>query len=194
MKKILLLLVFLFPVVLYAQSDGVYPWQFQAFVGGASLCDQIGCFGPSGLSIGGSFGRAMGDRWSFELDGAYVGTTEILATRFDEVTGTYYTPELDRTRIWGGGTFLAKMKKFSKGDFHIAIGFVGGYERKSEVTPPGIFHFPSIDNGIKGGLSAGAGMHYWFSENWAFRPEVRFYAVVGNLSGLRYTGGIVRKF
>lgn len=193
MKKLLWLVVFLFPVLLHAE-DSVYPWHLNMFGGLASLCDSAGCFAATGPVFGASFGRAMGDRWSFELEGAYAFTNETLPQRFDELTQQVYTPELDRTRIWGGGTFLAKVKNFNSGDFHIALGFVGGYERTEEKTPPGIFHAPTIDNGIKGGVSFGAGMNYWFSENWALRPEGRFYAVSDNLSGLRYTLGIVRKF
>lgn len=194
MKKLLWLLVFLFPVALYAQSDDAYPWQLHMYGGGASLCDDLGCFGPTGLSFGASFGKAMGDRWSFELEGTWARSTETEAQRFDIVTETYFTPELVRSRIWAGGTFLGKMKKFEKGDFFIALGFVTGFERQNENVPAGIIPLPTKNIGIKGGVSAGAGLNYWFSENWAIRPEARFYAVAGHLSGLRYTGGIVRKF
>lgn len=194
MKKVLWLLMFLFPVVLYAQSEDTYPWHLQIFGGGATLCDDLGCFGPSGLTIGGSFGRAMGDRWSFELEGGTALTSQNEPVRFDEITGTYYTAVLNRTRSWGGGVFLGKLKRFKKGDFHIAIGFVGAVEHTSETTPPEILPAPSVNNGVKGGVSGGAGLNFWFSENWAIRPEVRFYAIAGSLSFLRYTGGIVRKF
>ena len=162
--------------------------------GGASLCDKAGCFGLSGYAFGASFGRAMGDRWSFELEGTFARSTELEQTRYDLTTDTYYTPELVRSRIWAGGTFLGKLKTFSKGDIHIAIGFVTGFERRNETVPLGILPLPTENIGIKGGVSAGAGMNYWFSDNWAIRPAVRFYAVAGSLSGLSYTGGIVKKF
>ena len=196
MKKFLWLVVFLFPITLHAQTEGKYPWHLQVFVGGATICDDVvGCFGQSGLTVGGSFGRAMGDRWSFELEGAYVGTTENEPTQFDEVTGIYYTPQLDRTRVWTGGTFLAKMATFGKkNDLHIAFGFVLGYERQTEVAPAGIFVFPPKDIGLKGGVSVGAGFNWWFAEHWAIRPEGRFYLVADSLSGVRYTAGIVREF
>lgn len=192
MKKLLWLFLFLFCVALCAQAEeNIYPWNLNMFVGGASLCDEFGCFGPTGLSVGASFGRPMGDRWSFELEGAYARTNEILSQRFDISTQTFYTPELTRGRVWGGGTFLAKMANFGSGDFHIAIGFVAGYEQKKEKTPLGIL---ITDRGLRGGISGGAGMNYWFSESWAIRPELRYYAVADELSGLRYTVGIVKKF
>lgn len=194
MKKILLLLVFLFPVALFAQSDQAFPWQLQAFGGAASLCDEIGCFGATGYSFGASFGRAMGDRWSFELEGAYSKATETEPERLDLATDTFYTPELSRSRIWAGGTFFGKMKTFEKGDFFIALGFVAGFERQNENVPIGITPLPTVNIGLKGGVSAGAGINYWFSENWGIRPEGRFYAVAGHLSGLRYSGGIIRRF
>lgn len=194
MKKLLLLLVFLFPVALFAQSNGDYPWLFQAYGGGATLCIEGGCFGPTGMAFGASLGRAMGDRWSFELEGTFARTTELEPTRFDELTQTYYTAELVRSRIWAGGVFLGKLKTFSKGDIHIAIGFTTGFERRNENVPLGITPLPTENIGIKGGVSGGAGMNYWFSENWAIRPAFRFYAVSGNLSGMAYTAGIIRKF
>lgn len=189
----------LFPVVVSAE-EGVYSWNLTVSVGGASLCAKQGCFGPGGLAVGAAFGRNMTDRWSFELDGAYVRTNEALAPRVDIATGVLFYPELDRTRIWGGGTFSCKLYDItSTSHLFISLGLVGGYEQQVEKTPLGIFHAPTRDIGVKGGVSGGVGINYWFSENWGVRPEMRFYAVVGavdegSLSGLRYSAGIVKKF
>jgi len=194
MKKYLWLLLFLIPVSVSAQ-EAVYPWQLSAFGGGASLCDESGCFGPSGYVFGASFGRHFTDRWSFELDGAYARSTETLAPRFDTVTGTLFFPELQRSRVWGGGTFLASIGHFgSSSDFFIALGLVGAYEQQVEKTPEGIFHAPTRNIGIKGGVCGGAGMNLWFSESWGVRPEIRFYGTASPLSGVRYTAGLIKKF
>ncbi len=194
MKKYLWLLLFLIPVSGFAQ-EAVYPWQLSMFGGGAMLCDEAGCFGPSGYTFGASFGRHFTDRWSFELDGAYARTTETLAPRFDTLTGRLFVPELQRSRIWGGGTFLASIAHFgSSSDFFVALGIVGAYEQQVEKTPEGIFHAPTKNIGIKGGVSGGAGMNLWFSKSWGVRPEIRFYGCASPLSGLRYTAGLIKKF
>lgn len=195
MKKLLFLFIFILPVFVHAQ-DVQYPWVLTGFGGAATLCtEEAGCFGPSGLSLGGSFGRNMTDTWAFELEGAYAKTNELLDPRFDEVSGTLFTPELERTRIWGGGNFLAKVGDLgASSNFFISIGLFAGYEQQVEITPPGIFHAPTRDIGLKGGAAGGAGLNYWFNDNWGIRPEVRMYLIVGDLSGLRYTAGLMRKF
>lgn len=195
MKRILLILFFLVPVFASAQDEGRYPWILTIFGGGASLCDDAGCFGPSGLAFGGSFGRHMTERWSFELEGSFTSTNETLAPRIDLGSGLIFTPTLDRTRVWGGGHFLGKLAGFgSSSDFFISIGVVGGYEQQVVNAPEGIFVEPTRDIGIKGGLAGGAGMNLWFSDSWGARPEVRYYLVVGSLSGVRYTVGLMHKF
>lgn len=194
MKKLFFLIVLFLPVLLQAQETK-YPWVLTGFGGGASLCDEAGCFGPTGPAFGGSFGRNMTDTWAFELEGAVALTNEELAPRFDEVTGVFFTPELDRTRVWGGANFLAKVGNIgASSNFFISLGLFTGYEQQKEVTPEGIFHAPTRDIGLKGGGAGGAGANFWFNEHWGLRPEARMYFIVGDLSGLRYTVGLMRKF
>lgn len=196
MKKALLVVLFLFPVVAHAQDEtGKFPWILTMFGGGASFCDEQGCFGPSGYAFGASFGRAMGDTWSFELEGTYAKTSEDLPARVDLLTGTVFVPVLDRTRVWGGGTFLAKLARFGdRNNFFVAISLIGGYEQQKEKGPEGFFVAPTKDIGIKGGVGGGGGINLWFSETWGLRPEARFYAIVGDLSGMRYTVGLMKQF
>lgn len=195
MKRTLLILFFLVPVFASAQQEARYPWILTIFGGGASLCDEAGCFGPSGPAFGASFGRHMSDRWSFELEGTFTTTSETLPPRVDLGSGLIFTPGLDRTRVWGGGHFLAKLASLgSSSAFFISIGGVGGYEQQTVTAPEGIFVEPIRDIGIKGGLAGGAGMDLWFSDSWGVRPEVRYYLVAGSLSGVRYTGGLMHKF
>ncbi len=193
MKRLILLLVLLFPVVLSA-AEAQYPWDLSGFVGGASLCDEAGCFGPSGIAFGGSFGRQFTDRWSFELDGVAVRTSEILPGRFDTFTGIFYIPELQRKRFWGGFTFLLSVAKIGdKSNLFVALGAVLAYEHQDQLVPEGVFA-PDKTLGLKGGVSGGAGMNLWFSENWGIRPEFRFHGVASPLSGMRYTGGLMYRF
>jgi len=196
MKKALLVVLFLFPVVAHAQDEtGKFPWILTMFGGGASFCDEQGCFGPSGYAFGASFGRAMGDTWSFELEGTYAKTSEDLPARVDLLTGTVFVPVLDRTRVWGGGTFLAKLARFGdRNNFFVAISLIGAYEQQKEKGPEGFFVAPTRDIGIKGGVGGGGGLNLWFSETWGLRPEARFYAIVGDLSGMRYTVGLMKQF
>jgi hypothetical protein len=189
----MLIFLFLFPVIAAAQEG--YRWRLTGFGGAASLCDELGCFGPTGYSFGASFGRNMSERWSFELEGVYVHTSETLPARIDPFTGITFSPILDRSRIWGGAIFFVRLASFGEAsEFFLAFGPVGGYEQQKEKAPEGIFVPPTLDIGIDGGVSGGAGFNIWFSNNWGFRPEVRYYAVANDLSGLRYTGGIIRKF
>jgi len=195
MKKALLVVLFLFPVVAHAQEEGIYPWILTMFGGGAAFCDEAGCFGPTGFAAGASFGRAMGDTWSFELEGTYARTNEQLPPRVDLLTNQIFTPELERTRVWGGGTFLAKISRFGeRNNLFVSLSLVGGYEQQKEKAPEGIFVQPIRDIGIKGGAAGGAGVNFWFSDNWGLRPEVRFYLIAGDLSGLRYTAGLMKQF
>ncbi|HSE41102.1 MAG TPA: hypothetical protein VLH08_10100 [Acidobacteriota bacterium] len=196
MKKVLMLVLFLIPVVAHAQEDeGIYPWVLTMFGGGAAFCDEDGCFGPTGFAAGASFGRAMGNTWSFELEGTYARTTQDLPPRFDIPTGIFFTPELQRTRIWGGGTFMAKIARFGdRNNMFVSLSLIGGYEEQKEKAPEGVFVQPTRDIGIKGGAAGGAGMNFWFSDTWGLRPEVRFYLVAGDLSGLRYTAGLMKQF
>ena len=195
MKKILLALALLFPLYAFAQKEQPYPWILTGFGGGASLCDEAGCFGPSGPAFGASFGRAMGSRWSFELEGTVAFTTETGVPRVDLGTGIVFTPEIDRTRVWGGGHFLARVAGAEHSThFFVSLGLVGAYEQQKEIVPEGIFATPTRDIGIKGGVAGGAGMNLWFSDSWGIRPEVRYYLVAEPLSGVRYTAGIMKKF
>lgn len=196
MKKALLVVLFLFPVFAYAQDEtGKYPWILTMFGGGASFCDEQGCFGPSGYAFGASFGRAMGNTWSFELEGTYAKTSEDLPARVDLLTGTVFVPVLDRTRVWGGATFLAKVVRFGdRNNFFVAMSLIGAYEQQKEKGPEGFFVAPTKDIGIKGGVGGGGGINLWFSDSWGLRPEARFYAIVGDLSGMRYTVGLMKQF
>jgi hypothetical protein len=145
--------------------------------------------------IGGSFGRQFTERWDFELEGTYVSATETLAPRFDLRTGQIFVPELQRQRVWAGGNFMRSLLRFGEAShLFISIGFVAAYERQTEKVPEGFLHAPTRDIGLKGGASGGAGAIIWFAENWAFRPEFRFYAVPSPLSGMRYTAGITHRF
>src|ERR1041384_2114213 len=136
MKKIFFVaFLLLLPAVVRA-DEGIYPWQLSLFGGGASLCDEAGCFSRSGAAFGASFGRQFTPRWSFELDGTIVPTKES-STRFDVDQG-FFTLEQTKTRIWGGGTFLGSVGHFGSAELFIALGFVGAGERRSESTPLGI--------------------------------------------------------
>lgn len=196
MKKLLLVVIFLFPVFAFADDEsGMYPWTLTVFGGGASLCDEAGCFGPSGPVVGGSFGRHMTDRWAFELEGAVAWTTEIQPARVDGATGQIFVPELDRTRFWGGANFLATLANFGEtSDFFISMGIVGAYEGQTEIVPQGVFGTPSKSIGIVGGVAGGAGMNLWFGDSWGVRPEIRYYLTAKDLSGIRYTAGLMHKF
>jgi hypothetical protein len=195
MKKWLLLLLLFIPFAAAAQDqEGKYPWNFTAFAGGALLCDELGCFGPSGLAIGGSFGRQFTSSWSFELDGTYVRSNEKQTPRVDIVSEQLFIPVLERRRFWGGATFMRTMKRFGRSDFFIALGGVGAYEHQREKVPAGIFPLPDRTLGIKGGISGGAGFNLWFSRHWGIRPAARFYAVAKPLSGLVYTAGVIHQF
>jgi hypothetical protein len=201
MKKLWILMILLFPFIANAQEnmgdppENTYAWRLTGFGGAATLCTDAGCFGPTGYTFGASFGRNMTDRWSFELEGVYAHTSETLPTTIDPFTGIIYNPILDRSRIWGGAVFFARLARIgAASEFFVAMGVVGGYEQQTEKAPEGVFVPGSVDIGIRGGVTGGAGFNFWFSENWGFRPEVRFYGVSGDLSGVRYTGGITRKF
>jgi hypothetical protein len=202
MKKYWMLMIFLFPLVAEAQEnptgnslDQPYAWRLTGFGGAASLCDEQGCFGPTGYNFGASFGRNMTNRWSFELEGTYTSATQTLAARVDPLTGIVYNPELNTGRFWGGAVFFARLATIGKSsEFFIAMGGVVGYEQLKEKAPEGVFVPPTQHFGLTGGVTGGAGFNFWFSKNWGLRPEVRFYGVAENLSGVRYTGGIIRKF
>lgn len=194
MKRHFWLLLILFPVLVEAQ-DSRYPWDLTLFGGGALLCDESGCFGPTGYAVGGAFGRQFTDRWAFELEGALARSTETLAPRFDIPTGILFVPEFERTRVWAGFTFLGTLARFGEtSNFFISLGLVGAFERQKEIVPEGVFGRPDRTLGLKGGVSGGAGMNLWFSENWGIRPEAKYYVVANPLSGFRYTGGIVHRF
>jgi hypothetical protein len=194
MKKYWMLILFLFPLVAGAQENN-YAWRITGFGGAASLCDEQGCFGPTGYTFGASFGRNMTERWSFELEGVYAHASQTLPTRIDSFTGIIYNPVLDRARIWSGAVFFARLASFGQAnEFFLAMGGVVGYEQLKEKAPVGVFVPPTEDVGLTGGVTGGAGFNFWFSKNWGLRPEIRFYWVADNLSGVRYTGGIIRKF
>jgi hypothetical protein len=190
-----ILLVLLLACGEIVAQDAKYPWDLTGFAGAASLCDELGCFGGAGIAFGGSFGRQFTERWYFELEGTYVSGTETLAPRFDLRTNQIFVPELQRHRVWAGGSFFRPLLRFGEAShLFISLGFVAAYERQTEKVPEGFLHAPTKDIGLKGGVSGGAGAIFWFSENWALRPEVKFYAVPSPLSGLRYTAGITHRF
>jgi hypothetical protein len=195
MKKALMLVVFLLPVMAYAQEqEGIYPWTLTMFGGGAAFCDEAGCFGPSGYAFGASFGRAMGDTWSFELEGTYARADQTLPPRSDPFFGIF-TPVLERTRVWGGATFLAKIARFGeRNNMFVAISLIGAYEQQHIDAPEGVFVGPTVDVGIVGGAGGGAGVNWWISDSWGIRPEVRFYWAANDLSGMRYTAGLMKQF
>lgn len=173
-----------------------YPWVLTVYGGGANPCiSDEGCFTLSTPALGGSFGRAMSKNWRFELDGFWTRGTQDLGLHYDATTGTLYDLTMKRTRTYGGIMFLGTVGQLtSKMDLFLAFGAVGAVERQQEQAPAGIFHAPSKNIGVKGGLAGGVGLNWWFSQNWGVRPEARFYAVVNGLSTLRYTAGIMRKF
>jgi len=196
MKKILFVAVLCLFASLVSAEGGRYPWVLTGYGGGANSCiANEGCMEIVGPAVGASFGRQMSDRWSFELDGFWTSGSRILPATVDPYTGIIYSPEDKRTRIYGGAMFLCRIAQLtSTMDMFIVLGGVGGYERQEWITPPEVFHGPPIDNGIKGGFAAGAGFNWWFSENWGLRPEFRLYPVFDNLTGFRYTAGIMHKF
>jgi hypothetical protein len=67
-------------------------------------------------------------------------------------------------------------------------------ERQKIVPPEGIIAPPDRTSDIQFGLATGIGYNWFFSENWGIRPEARFYIVQDDLSALRYTGGLIRRF
>ena len=191
MKKILAVIFFCFPLLASAQD---YPWDLTGFGGAATFCDEAGCFGETGYTFGGSFGRQFTNSWAFELEGAYARTEEVLPSRFDTFTGRFYTPIEVRRRTWAGMAFLGTLVRFGEAsNLFISVGAALAYEHKDEIAPPGIFS-PDQTLGLKGGISGGAGMNLWFSESWGLRPEVKFYLIATPLSGIRYTGGLVHRF
>ena len=194
MRKLFLFVLLFFPLIASAQEQQPYRWDLTAFGGGVMFCDEAGCFGPSGWAVGGAFGRQFTERMSFEIDGTYAKTSEILPSRIDLFTGQFYTPQLDRTRFYTGLTFLLSIARFgSASNLFIAFGGALAYENQNFIVPEGIFA-PDKNLGLKGGVSGGAGMNLWFTQSWGFRPEVRFYAIAKPLSGLRYTAGIIHRF
>lgn len=193
MKKCLFLFAFLVCVAAYGE-ESIYPWTLTLFGGGALLCDEQGCFGPSGLALGASFGRQFTPHWSFELEGTYVRANQLEAPRLDLFTGLIFVPELQRSRVWGGATFFRPVGHIGGAELFIALGGVGAYERTSEKVPAGVTPLPTNVLGVKGGISAGAGFNIWLTPHWGIRPEARFYAVATPLSGFRYTGGLIHKF
>lgn len=194
MKIFSLLFLIFIAAASYAQ-EAKYPWDLTVYGGGALLCDELGCFGTSGIAFGASFGRQFTPHWSFELEGTYVSTNEVLPLRFDLATGRFFTPELQRTRVWGGATFLRPIFHLRESSsFFIALGGVGAFERQREKSPEGIFHRAPRNLGVKGGVSGGGGINFWFSPHWGIRPEARFYLVAKPLSGLRYTVGLLHRF
>jgi hypothetical protein len=196
MKKVLFVAVICLVSSFALADEGLYPWILTGYGGGANSCTSGGgCFEIIGPAAGGSFGRAMSKTWSFELDGFWTRGSRILPLTLDTISGVYYRPEERRTRVYGGAMFLAKIAEFSPSlSMFIVVGAVGGYERLDLKTPPGVWHEPATDNGIKGGMAAGAGFNWWFSDSWGLRPEFRFYPVFDNLTGFRYTVGLMRKF
>lgn len=80
-----ILLILLFVPHAEARTEK-YPWDLAGFGGAAALCDELGCFGQTGLAFRGSFGRQFTERWYFELEGTHVSTTESLAPPFDPRT------------------------------------------------------------------------------------------------------------
>jgi hypothetical protein len=191
MKKIFALVLFCFPLVLSAQE---YPWDLTGFGGMAVLCDESGCFGPDGFAAGGSFGRQFTESWAFELEAAYVRTSEVLPSRFDLFSGQFYTPEQIRRRTWGGFAFLRTLARMGEAsNLFVSLGLAVAYEHRYEIVPEGVFA-PDRSLGLKGGISGGAGMNLWFSESWGIRPEVKFYLIATPLSGIRYTGGLMHRF
>jgi hypothetical protein len=192
--KILFCFLFLFLSVSALAQQGHYPWDLTGFAGGATFCDEAGCFGPSGFAAGIEFGRHMTNRWAFELEGTYGRTSQILPQRFDIRTGQFFTPELVRQRIWGGFALLGSLLHLGQeSDLFISLGAVLAYEHRKEIVPEGFFG-PEKSLGLKGGVSGGAGFNFWFSDSWALRPEVKFYFCATPLSGVRYTAGLVHRF
>jgi hypothetical protein len=130
----------------------------------------------------------------FELEGAYVRTSEVLPSRFDIFSGQFYTPEQLRRRTWGGFAFLRTLARMGEAsNVFVSIGLAVAYEHRYEIVPGGVFA-PDRSLGLKGGISGGGGLNLWITENWAIRPEVKFYLIATPLSGLRYTGGLVHRF
>jgi hypothetical protein len=210
MKRLLWALLFAFPVFANAQGqvqEPAYPWMLTIFGGGALLCTDAnsglaagqtasGCFGPSGYTFGASFGRGMTDTWSFELEFAYANAKETLPPAVDIPTGILYEAEFTHGRVWAGGTFFGKIARFSGGrnNIFIALGGLGAYERQTLTTPPEVFHEPSLNIGVTGGVCAGIGMNFAIAQKWSIRPELRYYLAASGLSGLRYSAGITKTF
>jgi hypothetical protein len=197
MKKILLFVALFLPLAASAGEERLYPWMLNAYGGGASFCDEAGCFGPSGYTFGASFGRYFTPTLAFELEGTYAYAEQTQPARVDIGTGVIFIPTLERTRVWGGGHFLIRLSgAHDTSHLFVSIGLIGGYEQQQEVVDPGlpVFVTPTKDIGIKGGLAGGAGYNLWIGDSWGVRPEVRYYLVAGDLSGIRYTAGFLKRF
>lgn len=192
---ILTLLLLYFPLLLDAQ-DNSNPWLLNLFAGGVSFCDQDGCFGPTGVAYGGTFGRSINERLGVEGEFTFACTWENLNEQTDPVTGQVFYSELERERIWAGGSLVIKLSNpEAKSHLFGLVGVVGAREEQKEVPPEGIPAPPIITSAVRFGISTGIGYNWFFSENWGIRPEARFYFVFqDDLSALRYTGGFIRRF
>ena len=189
-----ILIICLFPITLLADDTDV--WNLHLFGGGVTYCDEDGCFGPTGVAFGGTFGRSINQRLSLEGEFTYACTWEDLEPQIDPVTGASYITELERERIWSGGSLLIRLSDPEvRSDFYAIIGAVGAHEVQKRVPPEGIPAPPDVDTSIRFGIATGVGYNWWFAENWGIRPEARFYWIFqDDLSALRYTAGLLRRF
>ena len=192
--RILVLILFCFPLLLEAQSNSK-PWLLNLFVGGVSFCDLNGCFGPSGVTYGGTFGRSINRRLGVEGEFTFACTWENLELLTNPTTGQVFYSELERERFWTGGSLIIRLSNpEAKSHLFASIGGVASRERQKEVPPEGIVAPPIFTSDIKFGLATGIGYNWFFTENWGIRPEARFYIVQDDLSALRYAGGLIRRF
>jgi hypothetical protein len=192
---IFLFTLFCIPFLLEAQENSK-PWLLNLFVGGASFCDdQEGCFGTSGIAYGGSFGRSINERLGVEGEFAFACTWENLEEQINPITGQLEYSELERERLFTGGSLIVRLTD-PQATSHLfaSVGVLASRERQKVVPPEGIIAPPDRTSDVQLGLSAGIGYNWFFSDNWGIRPEARFYFIQDDLSALRYTGGLIRRF
>jgi opacity protein-like surface antigen len=187
--KISVFLVTLFiPAILFCETT------ISLHVGGSTYCDEEGCFGPSGIAYGGTFTRALNDRWSLDVDATLACTWEDLPERLDD-NGMLFIPERERTRFWTGVAFLRSLNsQAGRSHFYVGAGIVAGHEWQKIIPKAGGSYSQKSESGVKAGVSAIAGYQFRFTDRWAVAPEVRFYLLPDNLSALRYSAVLSRSF
>jgi hypothetical protein len=162
--------------------------------GGSTYCDEDGCFGPTGIAYGGTVRQEINERWSFDIDATLACTWEDLPERLDD-TGILFIPERERTRFWTGVSLVRSMNDpAARSHFYAGGGLIAGHEWQKIIPKSGGTYSRKSESGLKAGISAIAGYQFRFTDRWAAGPEVRFYLMSGDLSAIRYSAALSRRF